>query len=33
MNIPSFYSFNEYINFYIKNNVPVNTLPHVNIAK
>lgn len=33
MSIPSFYSFNEYINFYIKYNVPVNTLPNVTLFK
>lgn len=31
MSIPSFYSFNEYTNFYIKHNVPVNTLPNVTL--
>ena len=33
MSIPSFYSFNEYTNFYIKHNVPVNTLPNVTLFK
>ena len=33
MSISSFYSFNEYTNFYIKNNVPVNTLPNVTLFK
>ena len=33
MRIPSFYSFNEYTNFYIKHNVPVNTLPNVTLFK
>ena len=33
MSKPSFYSFNEYTNFYIKHNVPVNTLPNVTLFK